>query len=114
LPLFTSGRVRLVDNKRLVAQFAGLERRTSMAGRDRVDHGPNGNSHDDISAAVAGALATLATKKAPLVISDEMLAQSMEIDRFSRNRSTVYGIEGVMLRRLQRISSDRQRINRYT
>jgi hypothetical protein len=39
LPLFTSGRARLLDNKRLVTQFASLERRTSVAGRDRVDHG---------------------------------------------------------------------------
>ena len=28
LPLFTSGRARLIDNARLIAQFAGLERRT--------------------------------------------------------------------------------------
>ncbi len=63
LPLFTSGRVRLVDNERLVAQFAGLERRTSPGGRDRVDHGV-GDRHDDAAAAVAGAL-VLATQHEP-------------------------------------------------
>jgi hypothetical protein len=63
LPLFTSGRVRLVDNNRLVAQFAGLERRTGPSGRDRVDHGV-GDRHDDISAAVSGAL-VLATQHEP-------------------------------------------------
>src|SRR5438105_4416608 len=35
LPLFTSGRVRLVDNRRLTTQFASLERRTSSIGKDR-------------------------------------------------------------------------------
>lgn len=76
LPLFTSGRVRLPDNKRLVAQFVGLERRTSISGRDHVDHGPGGNSHDDISAAAAGLLALLSMKKSAMVISPELIARS--------------------------------------
>ena len=38
LPLFSSGRARLVDNPKLVSQFANLERRTSLGGRDRIDH----------------------------------------------------------------------------
>jgi hypothetical protein len=54
MPLFTSGRVRLLDNKRLVNQFASLERRTAPNGRDRVDHGPGGS--DDVCNAAAGAL----------------------------------------------------------
>jgi hypothetical protein len=53
-PLFTSGRVKLLDNKRLVSQFASLERRTHPSGRDRVDHGPGGS--DDVCNAAAGAL----------------------------------------------------------
>ena len=61
LPLFSSGRVRLVDNKRLVAQFASLERRTSAIGRDVVNH-PN-NRNDDAANACAGAL-TLAAAPA--------------------------------------------------
>ncbi len=61
LGLFTSGRVRLIDNNRLVAQFAGLERRTSPGGRDRVDHGREG--HDDVSNSAAIAL-WLAAKSA--------------------------------------------------
>jgi hypothetical protein len=54
LPLFTSGRARLLDSKRLVAQFSSLERRTSPAGKDRVDHGPGG--HDDLCNSAAGAM----------------------------------------------------------
>jgi hypothetical protein len=46
LPKFTSGRIRILDNPRLVTQFAALERRTSPIGKDRVDHGPGG--HDDL------------------------------------------------------------------
>jgi hypothetical protein len=46
LPKFTSGRVRILDDPRLVTQFAALERRTSPIGKDRVDHGPGG--HDDL------------------------------------------------------------------
>ena len=53
LPLFTSGRVRLLDIPRLAAQFAGLERRTSAVGKDRVDHGPGGKDDCCNSAALA-------------------------------------------------------------
>jgi hypothetical protein len=54
LPLFTSGRVRLIDNSRLISQFGALERRTFPTGRDRVDHGRSGR--DDLCNACAGAL----------------------------------------------------------
>jgi hypothetical protein len=54
LPLFNSGRVRLLDNRRLVSQFAALERKTSPMGRDIINHPPGG--HDDICNSAAGAL----------------------------------------------------------
>jgi hypothetical protein len=59
LPLFTSGRARLLDNKKLIAQFAALERRTTST-RDKIDHAPG--THDDVANAAAGAL-VLATDK---------------------------------------------------
>ena len=58
LPLLNSGRVELLDHKRLVAQLCSLERRTSRAGKDSIDHVPGG--HDDIANAVAGATALAA------------------------------------------------------
>jgi hypothetical protein len=61
LPLVNSGKVRLLGNKRLVMQLIGLERRTSRAGRDSVDHAPGG--HDDLANAAAGALLSATTKK---------------------------------------------------
>ena len=60
MPLFTSGRARLLDNQKLIAQLANLERKTSVGGRDRIDH-PRG-AHDDCANAVAGAL-TLAPRR---------------------------------------------------
>jgi hypothetical protein len=54
LPLFTAGKVRLVDNRRLVAQFASLERRSLVSGREKVDHPPGGA--DDCANSVAGAM----------------------------------------------------------
>jgi hypothetical protein len=54
LPLFTTGRVRLISNDRLVAQFAGLVRTTSPGGRDKVEKPKNGS--DDVANAAAGAL----------------------------------------------------------
>jgi hypothetical protein len=57
LPLLMGRRVELLDNPRLVAQFAGLERRVSRAGKDSIDHQPGG--HDDVSNAVAGVCTSL-------------------------------------------------------
>jgi hypothetical protein len=54
LPLFTAGQARLIDNARLIAQFAQLERRTFSSGKDRVDHGRAG--HDDLCNSAAGAM----------------------------------------------------------
>lgn len=62
LPLFSSGRARIIDNRKLAAQFGALERRTSPIGRDRVDHGPNG--HDDLCNSAAGAMALAADANA--------------------------------------------------
>jgi hypothetical protein len=62
LPLFTSGRARILDMPKLISQFASLERKTNPMGKDRIDHGVGG--HDDLcnSAALAMVLATTASK----------------------------------------------------
>jgi len=54
LPALTSGQVELLDVERMKQQFAGLQRRTSGAGRESVDHAIG--AHDDLSNAAAGAL----------------------------------------------------------
>lgn len=62
LPLLTSGRAVLLDHLRLLAQFLGLERRTSRVGRDSIDHAPG--AHDDVANAAAGALVLAAQRGA--------------------------------------------------
>lgn len=52
LPLIYSNRVELLDDGRLRAQLLRLERRTSRAGKDTIDHPPR--AHDDVANAVAG------------------------------------------------------------
>jgi hypothetical protein len=79
LPLLTSGRARLVENKRLALQFASLERRTSPGGRDRIDHGING--HDDLANAASGALVEIATRPQATVISDAVMAAARNLRR---------------------------------
>jgi hypothetical protein len=54
LPLVNSKRVELLDEPRLVAQLAGLERRVGRGGKDSIDHAPG--SHDDVANAVTGVL----------------------------------------------------------
>jgi hypothetical protein len=58
LPLINARRIELIDDKKLVAQLVGLERRTSRAGKDSIDHGPSG--HDDSANAIAGVASLLA------------------------------------------------------
>jgi hypothetical protein len=54
LPLFTSGKARLLDNQRLIGQFSQLERRSFSGGRDKVDHGRAGR--DDACNSAAGSM----------------------------------------------------------
>ena len=65
LPLLNSGRLDLLDDDRMVNQFAALERRTSRVGRDTVSH-PRG-SHDDLANAAALCL-TSAIDDTPAII----------------------------------------------
>ena len=66
LPMLNSGRVDLLDNAGSIVQFLGLERRTSRAGRDTIDHAPN--AHDDVANAIAGVM-TSATDDTPGIIA---------------------------------------------
>jgi hypothetical protein len=69
LPLLNSRRIELLDHSRLVGQLCGLERKTSRAGKDSIDHPPG--AFDDVANAVAGAasvaLAALAVPELPIV-----------------------------------------------
>jgi hypothetical protein len=59
LPLFTSGRVRLLDHPRLIHQLVGLERTTARSsGHDQVNHAPG--AHDDVANSVCACLVLLA------------------------------------------------------
>ncbi|MDT8311884.1 MAG: hypothetical protein RQ732_10595 [Methylophaga sp.] len=64
LSMFTSNQIELPPNQKLIRQFQNLERRTSRAGRDTIDHAPN--LHDDLSNAVAGLSVVLNQKKTPV------------------------------------------------
>jgi hypothetical protein len=72
LPLLNSGKLELLDHKRLASQLCGLERRTARGGRDSIDHGPG--AHDDLANAALGALLLVGTH-APMVISREAVEQ---------------------------------------
>ena len=58
LAALNSGRVQLPPDDRTLNQFIALERRTSRAGKDSIDHPPGG--HDDRANAVAGLLSVAA------------------------------------------------------
>ena len=64
LPLLNSGSVELLDNPRLHAQIAGLERRVARGGRDSIDHCPG--AHDDLANAACGAVVQ-ATVRMPAI-----------------------------------------------
>jgi hypothetical protein len=67
VPELNSGRVRLLDNARLVSQLVGLERRVTSAGRETVDHAAG--RHDDVANAAAGCIALLARQRRRLAKS---------------------------------------------
>ena len=81
LPMLNSGKVNLLDNKRLVDQLTSLERHTTRIGKDSIDHPPG--QHDDIANAVAGACVNC-------ILNDELavwrqLAKQVEQERETAN-----------------------------
>jgi hypothetical protein len=92
LPMFSSGRVRLLDLPRLLAQFLNLERRTARGGRDTIDHAPH--AHDDLSNAAAGALVHAASGAASDV---EVLSANVNPER---NRRVLDDGEMAWMRRI--------------
>jgi hypothetical protein len=54
-------KVELPDDRRLIAELRGLERRTSRSGRDQIDHGPRGS--DDHANSAAGVCYLLAQEE---------------------------------------------------
>ena len=73
IPIFSARRVELLDNKKLIAQIIGLERRTARGGRDSIDHAPG--AHDDIANAVCGALTFVVGRPRGVVVTDDFLNQ---------------------------------------
>jgi hypothetical protein len=57
--LVNSKQCELLDHPRLLAQFGGLQRRTTRSGKDSVDHRPH--QRDDLANACAGALVLAVT-----------------------------------------------------
>jgi len=54
LPLWTAGRVSMLDAPRAVDQLCNLRRKVGQAGRQQVDH--SRNAHDDLACVIAGLL----------------------------------------------------------
>jgi hypothetical protein len=54
LPMLRTERVELPRDQQMINEFANLERRTSRAGRDVIDHPVGGAFHDDKANVVAG------------------------------------------------------------
>ncbi|MEI5677356.1 MULTISPECIES: hypothetical protein [unclassified Mesorhizobium] len=53
LPAINSGRVSLLDNKKMVTQLVALERKNKGGGKLTIDHPQGPNSHDDVANVVA-------------------------------------------------------------
>jgi hypothetical protein len=78
LPLFTAGRARILDDKRLVNQLASLERKTSF-GRDRIGHPDRSGHHDDAANSACGALVRAADRRdEPMNITEEIIAMARD------------------------------------
>ncbi len=64
MPIFASGRARLLDHQKTISQFAALERRTFSTGRDRIDPGPGHDCANSVAIALS-----LADARAPRAVA---------------------------------------------
>jgi hypothetical protein len=88
LPLLNAGRVELLDEPKLVAQFCALERRTARGGRDSVDHPISGA--DDRSNCVAGAIVATAMGSDQLAGLQDYLESNGQAVELMRPIALVY------------------------
>ena len=93
LPLFSAGRVRLLDSKRLVSQYLALERTVLPAGGQRVNHPNRTGYHDDVANACSGAIWRVNAEK-PRLTGDYFRMQIERSNaRAAAQRMGVYGSE---------------------
>ena len=90
LPLFSSGRVRLIENKTLVNQLASLERRTMPGGKDRIDHPDRG--HDDAANAACGVLANVSIDRRPALVQLSDLAAPSHLVAYQPPLKALYAV----------------------
>lgn len=55
MPMIANNNIELLDNKTLIEQLRGLERKPRPTGKDLVTHASFAGAHDDVAIAVAGA-----------------------------------------------------------
>jgi hypothetical protein len=85
LPLFTTGRIEIPDDPRLRAELLGLERRTSGAGRETIDHRPG--AHDDVANCLA--LAAYACGRASAGAQGLFVARSTALDGYAEQHTFI-------------------------
>jgi hypothetical protein len=78
-----TGRVRLLDNRRLLTQLTLLERRALPSGRVSVDHPRNGS--DDLANAACGAILSAADIFRSVGDTGVIAGRSTMLDAFDRN-----------------------------
>lgn len=71
LPLVANNSVELLDNRRLIEQLRGLERKTRQGGKDQITHPPFAGAHDDLAIAAAGTIVRAARNAG--VVRDNIL-----------------------------------------
>ena len=86
---FSAYQVRLLDHRKLISQYAALERRLLPTGHERIDHPNRSGHHDDLANACAGALWRCSTERR-IVITPELLARAYAMPpsrpQFGRSR----------------------------
>lgn len=72
LPLFSQGRLELLDHRQLARELQCLERKKRSGGKDAVDH-PRGGHDDYANVTILAACAAIESTRVPAAIIDEWL-----------------------------------------
>jgi hypothetical protein len=96
LPLYLSGKVRLLDNKKLVTQLASLERRTMPGGKDKIDH-PERGGHDDSANSVCGVFIGLSLDGRPALARQAQMEAPAHLEPYRPPLMAKYVIGVVVL-----------------
>ena len=105
IPLWTAGRVAMLDHPRAIDQLCQLRRKVGQGGRETITH--VGGSHDDIANSIAGLLWRLSPVEAEITYAAPIVVTSGNRELAPGHTGVAPGLQGA----IDRVFAEERRLH---